>query len=91
MVHYGHSCLIPIDRTAGIKMLYVFVDIKIDSKHFIDTARLNFLDADDFPTKPRLVLVGTVQFVATLHSVAQQLKKEENGGFDVSASHKINS
>lgn len=32
MVHYGHSCLIPIDVTT-IKMLYVFVDIAIDVTH----------------------------------------------------------
>jgi 2-(3-amino-3-carboxypropyl)histidine synthase len=42
MVHYGHSCLIPVDRTAGIKMLYVFVDIKIDSLHFVETLKHNF-------------------------------------------------
>lgn len=38
MVHYGHSCLVPIDTTA-IKMLYVFVDIKIDNQHVIDSLR----------------------------------------------------
>ena len=38
MVHYGHSCLVPIDATM-IKMLYVFVDIKIDNQHVIDTIR----------------------------------------------------
>lgn len=38
MVHYGHSCLVPIDATT-IKMLYVFVDIKIDNQHVIDTIR----------------------------------------------------
>ena len=43
MVHYGHSCLIPIDQTSGIKMLYVFVDIKMDPAHFIDTIHLNFV------------------------------------------------
>lgn len=32
MVHYGHSCLVPIDITT-IKMLYVFVDISIDVDH----------------------------------------------------------
>jgi 2-(3-amino-3-carboxypropyl)histidine synthase len=32
MVHYGHSCLVPIDVTT-IKMLYVFVDITIDVDH----------------------------------------------------------
>ena len=38
MVHYGHSCLVPIDTTT-IKMLYVFVDIKIDNQHVIDMIR----------------------------------------------------
>lgn len=38
MVHYGHSCLVPIDATT-IKMLYVFVDIKIDNQHVVDTIR----------------------------------------------------
>ena len=42
MVHYGHSCLIPVDQTSGIKMLYVFVDIKLDTLHFIETLNLNF-------------------------------------------------
>ena len=42
MVHYGHSCLIPVDQTSGIKMLYVFVDIKLDLLHFIETVVLNF-------------------------------------------------
>jgi 2-(3-amino-3-carboxypropyl)histidine synthase len=77
MVHYGHSCLIPIDRTTGIKMLYVFVDIKIDSLHFVETLRVNFLDKSDFPTTPRLALVSTIQFVGTLQSVARELKETE--------------
>ncbi len=42
MVHYGHSCLVPIDATS-IKMLYVFVDIKIDNQHVVDTIRLIIL------------------------------------------------
>ena len=43
MVHYGHSCLVPVDAmTQGIKMLYVFVDIQIDLDHFIQTIRFNF-------------------------------------------------
>lgn len=32
MVHYGHSCLVPIDMTA-VPMLYVFVDIGFDTEH----------------------------------------------------------
>ena len=48
MVHYGHSCLIPVDRTTGIKMLYVFVDIKIDTLHFVETLKYNFISEGEF-------------------------------------------
>nr|VWO95204.1 Peptidyl-prolyl cis-trans isomerase (PPIase) (EC [Ganoderma boninense] len=41
LVHYGHSCLIPIDQTT-IKTLYVFVEIAIDATHLVQTIRLNF-------------------------------------------------
>ncbi|KAI6047110.1 putative diphthamide synthesis protein-domain-containing protein [Pisolithus marmoratus] len=40
LVHYGHSCLVPIDQTT-IKTLYVFVEIGIDSTHLAETVRLN--------------------------------------------------
>ena len=69
MVHYGHSCLIPIDTTL-IKMLYVFVDIKIDNQHVIDTLKYNF--------KPgaAVALVSTIQFVAALQSIQSVLQGE---------------
>lgn len=70
MVHYGHSCLIPIDATAGIKMLYVFVDIKIDTSHFIDTVRFNFIKGSS------LALVSTIQFVSVLQAARQELNEE---------------
>ncbi|EIN10282.1 hypothetical protein PUNSTDRAFT_65664 [Punctularia strigosozonata HHB-11173 SS5] len=41
LVHYGHSCLVPIDQTS-IKTLYVFVEISIDSQHLAQSVRLNF-------------------------------------------------
>jgi 2-(3-amino-3-carboxypropyl)histidine synthase len=41
LVHYGHSCLVPIDTTS-IRTLYVFVEISIDSEHLTNTIRLNF-------------------------------------------------
>lgn len=71
LVHYGHSCLIPIDQTCDIKVLYIFVDIKIDPSHFVDTVKLNF------PKQTHLALVSTIQFVTTLHSVAKILRSEE--------------
>ena len=43
-------------------MLYVFVDIKLDSLHFIETLKANV------STEQRLSLVSTIQFVATLQA-----------------------
>ncbi|XP_058461817.1 2-(3-amino-3-carboxypropyl)histidine synthase subunit 1 [Malaya genurostris] len=68
LVHYGHSCLIPVDQTADIKVLYIFVDIKIDALHFIESVKVNFTN------DRKLALVSTIQFVATLHSVAKELR-----------------
>lgn len=69
MVHYGHSCLVPIDTTL-IKMLYVFVDIRIDNQHMIDTLCYNF------PPGSSIALVSTIQFVAALQSISQVLQGE---------------
>lgn len=74
LVHYGHSCLIPVDQTVGIKVLYVFVDIKIDILHFVESVKTNF-------TKERpLALVSTIQFVSALHTAAKAL---QGSGYDV--------
>lgn len=70
LVHYGHSCLVPMDPKSDLKVLYVFVDIKIDPLHFIDTLKLNF------EKETKLGLVSTIQFVATLQAVANKLKEE---------------
>ncbi|XP_046992693.1 2-(3-amino-3-carboxypropyl)histidine synthase subunit 1 [Schistocerca americana] len=69
LVHYGHSCLIPVDQTIGIKVLYIFVDIKIDSLHFLETIQHNF------PKEEKIGLVSTIQFVATLHAVGRELRE----------------
>lgn len=74
LVHYGHSCLIPIDQTSGIKVLYIFVDIKIDLLHFIETIKLNF------PVKNHLAFVSTIQFVVSLQAAANELRQ---AGYEV--------
>ncbi|XP_050785686.1 2-(3-amino-3-carboxypropyl)histidine synthase subunit 1 [Gopherus flavomarginatus] len=70
MVHYGHSCLVPIDATQGVRMLYVFVDIKIDTSHFVETIHFNF------PKGSCLALVSTIQFVSALQAASQVLRSE---------------
>eukprot|EP01113_Clastostelium_recurvatum_P006807 TRINITY_DN13118_c0_g1_i1.p1 TRINITY_DN13118_c0_g1~~TRINITY_DN13118_c0_g1_i1.p1 ORF type:complete len:153 (+),score=39.93 TRINITY_DN13118_c0_g1_i1:235-693(+) len=72
MVHYGHSCLVPIDQLdqpfqQKMQMLYVFVDIQIDMAHFVDTVRLNF------PSHSRLMLVSTIQFASSLQAAKNVL------------------
>jgi len=68
MVHYGHSCLVPIDQTGSIPCLYVFVDIQFDSLHLIDTIK------KVFTTDEPLALVSIIQFVSSLQKLAQELK-----------------
>ncbi|XP_039224186.1 2-(3-amino-3-carboxypropyl)histidine synthase subunit 1 isoform X1 [Crotalus tigris] len=70
LVHYGHSCLIPIDPTQGLKMLYVFVDIKIDTAHLVQTLRFNF------PPGAQLALVSTSQFASALQAASRELQPD---------------
>lgn len=113
LVHYGHSCLVPVDQTS-IRTLYVFVEIAIDGAHLARSVRANFparraafratvasegdvvdekeegeekkkalrrvevgIEQDgeteeDAPT--HIALVGTVQFVAALQGLKEELE-----------------
>ncbi|KAL7936024.1 diphthamide biosynthesis protein 1 [Trichoderma chlorosporum] len=73
LVHYAHSCLIPVDVTK-IKTLYVFVDISIDTAHLIASLERNFASGKT------IAIVGTIQFNATIHGVRSSL---EAAGFGV--------
>lgn len=73
LVHYAHSCLIPVDVTT-IKTLYIFVDITIDTAHLMASLERNFT-----PGKT-VAVVGTIQFNATLHGIKPTL---ERAGFRV--------
>ncbi|KAJ6539108.1 putative diphthamide synthesis protein-domain-containing protein [Mycena capillaripes] len=122
LIHYGHSCLVPMDQTT-IKTLYIFVEIAIDSLHLAQSVRLNFpddrrlfhealLDSEESdskipagrqigstghlriegPTPPdaqdpaagpsrsqeptKLALVSTIQFVAALQRLKEDLSSE---------------
>lgn len=75
LIHYGHSCLIPVDQTAGIKVLYVFVNIRIDISHCIDCLKVTL------PVITKIALVSTIQFATTIQAVATELRRE---GYEVS-------
>jgi 2-(3-amino-3-carboxypropyl)histidine synthase len=61
LVHYGHSCLVPIQDTVGIHMLYVFVNINVNVGHFVDTISQNF------QKDKSVAFVSTVQFLTSLN------------------------
>lgn len=75
LIHYGHSCLIPVDQTVGIKVLYVFVNIKIDISHCVDCLKVSL------PVTTKIALVSTIQFATTVQAVAMELKRD---GYEVS-------
>lgn len=77
LVHYAHSCLIPVDVTK-IKTLYVFVDISIDMNHLLATLERNF------QVGKTIAMVGTIQFNATLHKIKPVL---ERAGFKILIPH----
>lgn len=66
LVHYAHSCLVPVDVTK-IKVLYVFVTIDIDRPHLISTLTKNFEPGS------KLALVSTIQFNPTVHAIKNDL------------------
>lgn len=69
LVHYGHSCLVPISTTC-IPTMYVFVHISFDTSHLCAALKHNF-DSND-----RIALVATIQFVDTAHEVREALKDD---------------
>lgn len=73
LVHYAHSCLIPVSTTK-IATLYIFVDISIDTSHLLATLTRNF------PSGKTIAMVGTIQFNSTLHNIRQPL---EQAGFNI--------
>ena len=79
LVHYGHSCLVPIQHTA-IPCLYVFVEITIDVPHLVECLDLTL---KAMPNRPHVNLLGTIQFRHAL-SEAQDLLRSE--GYDYNTS-----
>ncbi|KXZ49629.1 hypothetical protein GPECTOR_20g486 [Gonium pectorale] len=67
LVHYGHSCLVPVDVT-GMPCLYVFVDIAVDVDHLVGCVELNFPDR-----ATRLAMAGTIQFASAVQLARQRL------------------
>lgn len=87
MIHYGHSCLVPVTKTT-VKTLYVFVEIVIDMGHVEAIFRkyLIFKDISEDEMEQfgletverirrmkKIALVSTVQFISAVHVIKQRL------------------
>lgn len=79
LVHYGHSCLVPIQHTA-IPCLYVFVELTIDVPHVVDCLHLT-VAASSQEKLPHVYLLGTIQF---RHSLMQTQELLHAKGFETS-------
>ncbi|KAI3468582.1 hypothetical protein Pfo_025245 [Paulownia fortunei] len=75
LVHFGHSCLVPIDSTT-IPVLYIFVEISINTRKLLHELNYNFS-----PDKTNsFIMAGTIQFSNAIRAVKPEL---ENLGFRV--------
>ena len=93
LVHYGHSCLVPIQHTV-VPCLYVFVEITIDVPHLVECFHQTILgllrpSGDDdtgeeavLAAKPHVYLMGTIQFRHALME-ARRLLRAEPYGYDL--------
>ena len=85
LVHYGHSCLVPIDVTRAnscgrtLKAMYVFVGIAIDVEHLIGCIKATFVDPST-----RMVLLGTVQFADAVYRAQKSLDGAYEHGVGIS-------
>jgi len=69
LVHYGHSCLVPVTVTATAHCLYVFVEILVDVDHMVECIKCTF------PSETKLAVMGTIQFATSIHLAGQKLKE----------------
>jgi 2-(3-amino-3-carboxypropyl)histidine synthase len=67
LIHYGHSCLVPVTEMCT-RVLYIFVDIKIDMTHLQKIIEKEFKDEDE------VSVVGTIQFNSSISKLRKSGK-----------------
>ena len=70
LVHFGHSCLIPINFTR-VKGLYVFVEISFNISHLQSCITSNMTSNDN------IIMMGTVQFISSIHLIKSNLASSD--------------
>ena len=84
LVHYGHSCLVPLQHTV-VPCLYIFVEIQIDVPHVTaclhTTLQSQQTTTTKTTTKTHIYLLGTIQF---RHAFAHAKQLLQEHGYSVS-------
>lgn len=76
IVHYAHSCLVPINQLKTcVKYLYIFLDIKFDLDHVTECIKHNFN-----PKEHKIAMASTIQFTTSVHELARHLRQS---GFEI--------
>jgi len=70
IVHYGHSCLIPVTETC-VKSMYVFVDIQCDLENLVSTIELNIPQKNEY-----IILMGSIQYNNSVFLCKRKLKEK---------------
>ncbi|CAB9528261.1 histidine synthase subunit 1 [Seminavis robusta] len=76
LIHYGHSCLVPIQHTA-IPCLYVFVEIQLDVPHLVECLHTTLQQREQPETNVHVYVLGTVQFRHALVEATRLLTDEK--------------
>lgn len=80
LIHYGHSCLIPVSEM-NTRVLYVFVDVKIDVDHLYNLILSNFTGT--------VAIIGTIQFNSAVNKLKCLINNSSVRAGDVPASKQI--
>lgn len=59
LVHYAHSCLVPISDMVLKGVLYVFVEIKINIEQFSNTLQ-TYLEEQKVDKNSKICILGTI-------------------------------
>ena len=80
LVHYGHSCLVPLQHTV-VPVLYVFVEIQISVPHLVNCLKATleqFCHQQDGNAELHTIyLLGTVQFRHALATARDMLLEQQ--------------
>jgi 2-(3-amino-3-carboxypropyl)histidine synthase len=76
LIHFGHSCLIPITEMET-RVLYIFVDIKIDLDHLYKLILKNF--------KGKVAIIGTIQFNSSVNKLKRMIESIKSNEDSLSA------